>query len=155
MMPLQKSAFLEHPDARMSSSPAAGNRTAPAGATARLFAYGTLRDAGLLAAVIGKDSGWRYLGEGSVAGRLYDAGEYPVLGAREEAGDRVPGVLIELERGEDALARLDAYEGVDIGLYRRQAVAVQLSSGAVVEAWAYVYQRSVEGLRRIERWPAS
>lgn len=130
--------------------PATSGPAAPR--SALLFAYGTLRDPGRLRSLVGDACVWRYAGEASVQGRLYDAGAYPVLVPSPEAGDRVPGVLIELVPGEKALARLDAYEGVGTGLYRRRLLPVQTPTGTV-EAWVYVYQRSVRALRRIRCWP--
>ena len=119
-----------------------------------VFAYGTLREVDRLQALIGAVSGWRVAGEGSVQGRLYDAGEYPAVVPSDDARDRVAGILIELDDPGPALKRLDTYEGVDAGLYRRELVAVERSGGTVVDAWVYVYRRSVQGLPRIARWPS-
>jgi gamma-glutamylcyclotransferase (GGCT)/AIG2-like uncharacterized protein YtfP len=118
-----------------------------------VFAYGTLRDAACLNELIGNVSGWRVAGEGSIQGRLYDVGEYPALVSSDDAHDRVGGILIELDDPEPALKRLDTYEGVEAGLYRRELRTVDRSGGTLVDAWVYVYQRSVQGLLRIAGWP--
>ncbi|MGQ0563059.1 MAG: gamma-glutamylcyclotransferase family protein [Gemmatimonadota bacterium] len=92
-----------------------------------LFAYGTLRANG------GADSLLRdceRIGRGTVGGVLYDIdGEYPALvlyGSRPVAGDiwRCPNEL---------LGSLDAYEGVNDGLFRRVGVAVD-----GIACWTYV-----------------
>ena len=91
-----------------------------------LFVYGTLRSgegaAGLL-------RGCRPAGTGTVAGTLYDLGEYPALvldgrGVVEGEVWRCPA---------DALDRLDEYEGVPGGLYLRVRVGVDGT-----ECWTYV-----------------
>lgn len=69
------------------------------------------------------------MGEGAVAGTLYDAGEYPALllgGAGRVRGEvwRCPVPLLRV---------LDRYEGAAEGLFRRMAVEV----GDVV-CWVYV-----------------
>lgn len=60
------------------------------------------------------------VGSGSVAGTLYDAGEYPALLLGGET--RVSG---EVWRCPSSLLRvLDRYEGIGQGLFRRVAVEV-------------------------------
>ena len=116
-----------------------------------LFAYGTLKDPGRLAAVIGGATKCRRIGDGSIGGILYDAGGYPVLVPSQAAADTVPGVVLELD--DTALPQLDDYEGVDSGLYTRQWCAVRLADGTTVQAWVYVYARPVTALPRIAAWP--
>ena len=112
-----------------------------------LFAYGTLRDARQRALVLnGAPS--RALGQGTVAGALYDLGSYPGL---LPGADRVPGTVIQLA-ADDALSRLDEFEGVDSGLYVRRRATVHLDGGGVVEAWIYLYNRPVTGRPRIRAW---
>ncbi|MEM6929436.1 MAG: gamma-glutamylcyclotransferase [Myxococcota bacterium] len=97
--------------------------------TSALFVYGTLMEgqsqAGLLGGLPRR--------AGTVRGTLWDmpAG-YPALGPGVEVvhGEIVSGV------DERRLFVLDAYEGIDEGLYRRVEVEVQI--GLRVEgAWAY------------------
>ena len=116
-----------------------------------LFVYGTLKDARRLTTVVGPQVAVRVIGAGTVAGVLYDAGDYPALQPSTSADDLVRGLLLELD--DAALARLDAYEGVDGGLYVRQRCEVSTDDGAVQAAWVYVYKRHVAGLRRIAEWP--
>jgi len=117
----------------------------------QLFVYGTLKDASRLSAVLGP-SAWRLLGSATVAGILYDCGEYPALVSARTADDVVPGLLLELD-DEQALAQLDAYEGVDSGLYVRRRCEVRLDNGQLTNAWGYLYNRPTVGLRRIAAWP--
>lgn len=119
----------------------------------RLFVYGTLTERRRLGAVLGSSIGWRVLGRATVHGALYDCGEYPALVASAAPDDAVPGMLLELD-DDSALAQLDAYEGIDSGLYVRTEVEARLDDGRRPTAWTYVYNRSIAGLRRISAWPA-
>jgi gamma-glutamylcyclotransferase (GGCT)/AIG2-like uncharacterized protein YtfP len=121
----------------------------PAAADSHLFVYGTLlagarhpmgerlrREASLL-------------GEASIRGRLYSLGRYPGLVESAQEGDLVHGELYTLENPASALSWLDAYEGIRPGApadYERVERTVRLATGAALEAWVYLYRRSV-GLR--------
>jgi gamma-glutamylcyclotransferase (GGCT)/AIG2-like uncharacterized protein YtfP len=118
-----------------------------------LFVYGTLQDPQRLRTVLGPAARWRVLGAGTIRGVLYDAGPYPALRRSDSPADIVPGLLLELE-DESLLVALDRYEGVDSGLYLRERVQVYTADGAQQDAWAYTYNRSVAGFRRIQRWPS-
>jgi len=94
-----------------------------------LFAYGTLGPAGPEA--IGRD-GWA---ADAVRGRLFDLGTYPVLVDWD-----VPGVgwvegYVRPVGPAELEGRLDAYEGVDEGLYRRIAAPTRAGRWA----WVYAY----------------
>lgn len=115
-----------------------------------LFVYGTLRDGVRLAEVLGDASQWRYLGPATVTGDLYDAGEYPALLLRGDRGRDVEGLLVDLGNPPAALTALDLYEGVGAGLYVRQRCAARRPDGTELIAWVYEYNRSVEGLRRLD-----
>ena len=91
-----------------------------------LFAYGTLRTGGEAAVRL---AGCVHVKEASIEGTLYDLTEYPALllyGATPVRGEiwRCPSPL---------LARLDEYEGVDRGLFRRVARMVDEFA-----CWIYV-----------------
>lgn len=109
-----------------------------------LFAYGTLAPDGPEAASRG---GWS---ADSVRGRLYDLGLYPGL---VELGAPAAGWVEGYVRsvGEAELReRLDPYEGVAEGLYRRDATTTR----AGLFTWVYVYARSLpRGARGpLPRW---
>jgi gamma-glutamylcyclotransferase (GGCT)/AIG2-like uncharacterized protein YtfP len=118
-----------------------------------LFVYGTLRSDvghqmhGVLAA------GARLLGAATVHGELYAIGRFVALGSAD-AAHLVKGEVYEVK--EDAidrlLAMLDEYEGISDPRqddYRRDVVTATLGDGRAVRAWAYVLNRSSDGLRRI------
>lgn len=110
---------------------------------AYLFVYGTLRRA------LGHPMGRLLddatcLGEGSVAGRLYDLGAYPGLIRARSARDRVRGEVYRLPQPKLLLQRLDAYEGCRRrdqvpDEYRRQTTRVRLDDGRIITAWVYVF----------------
>ncbi|MBI4517543.1 MAG: gamma-glutamylcyclotransferase [Deltaproteobacteria bacterium] len=117
---------------------------------ARLFVYGTLRDAERLAAVIGAASAWRQLGAATIRGRLYDLGPYPAARPGRNPSERVRGVVFEFADGAAALLPLDEYEEtVATGLYARRRTRARLAAGRTLAAWFYVYRRPVRGLPRI------
>ena len=109
-----------------------------------LFAYGTLipreparRDA----------EGW--IGD-AVRGHLYDLGPYPGLIDLDDPAARWVEGFVRLVDEEELTARLDPFEAVDEGLYRREATTTR--SGR--RAWVYVYARPLpsEAQGPIERW---
>jgi gamma-glutamylcyclotransferase (GGCT)/AIG2-like uncharacterized protein YtfP len=76
---------------------------------------------------------------------MYDLGDYPGLVA--DASDTV-GVTGELWEVDAAtLAQLDAFEGVDEGLYQRQRVAL-MDTVNPIQVHTYLYARD-PGQRRI------
>lgn len=98
----------------------------PGGRT-RLFVYGTLRRGGGAEGLL---RGFERLGPAQVRGTLHDVeGRFPALVPEGEGAVRG-----EVWAGpEEALARLDAYEGVGEGLFRR----VRLEAAGKA-CWAYV-----------------
>jgi gamma-glutamylcyclotransferase (GGCT)/AIG2-like uncharacterized protein YtfP len=71
----------------------------------------------------------------SIAGQLIDMGEYPALHLSPWITSRVHGELIEVERLDTILDRLDEYEGPE---FRREIVHVTLDNGHSHAAWTYV-----------------
>jgi len=98
-----------------------------------VFVYGTLREGGGAEGLL---RGCARVGAGAVRGRLYDLGAYPalVLAAGEGA---VRGEVWGCPAA--VLPRLDAYEGVAEGLFRR----VRTEAGGV-ECWVYVAGPALE-----------
>jgi gamma-glutamylcyclotransferase (GGCT)/AIG2-like uncharacterized protein YtfP len=108
-----------------------------------LFAYGTLAPADLNVA---ERCGWV---ADRIRGRLFELTHYPALVAlNDPAAGWVSGFVRQVEPEE--FARLDLYEGVDEGLYRREITTTQ--SGR--QAWVYVYAPPLppEARGPIERW---
>ena len=111
---------------------------------AYLFAYGTLGPGHPLG---DSAAGWC---EDAVRGRLYDLGPYPALVDLDEpAAGRVEGYARPVV-GCELTERLDPYEGVDEGLFRR--VATTTRGGH--RAWVYVYARRLprNAWGPIKRW---
>ena len=116
-----------------------------------LFVYGTLRRDGKAASVL---RACEHVGTGEVGGVLYSIeGEYPALvlyGNSLVSGEiwRCPNEL---------LGTIDAYEGVDEGLFRRVGVRVRTESQAGLPCWTYVagpaLSRKLLPTRRIAHWP--
>jgi gamma-glutamylcyclotransferase (GGCT)/AIG2-like uncharacterized protein YtfP len=98
---------------------------------ALLFAYGTLAPEDAASAGRG---GWV---ADRVRGWLYDLGRYPALcNCGDPQANWVDGYVRSI--GHDELTRrLDPYEGVDEGLYRR--VTAETEGGRLV--WVYEYAR--------------
>jgi gamma-glutamylcyclotransferase (GGCT)/AIG2-like uncharacterized protein YtfP len=109
-----------------------------------LFAYGTLMPSGPDAA---EREGWR---PDAVRGRLFDLGPYPALIDLDDPeagwveGFVRPVDLVELE------TRLDPWEEVDRGLYRRTRTVTRASCCV----WVYVYDRPLPPHARgpLDRW---
>lgn len=105
-----------------------------------LFAYGTLGPGGPEAAEAG---GWR---ADAVRGRLFDLGPYPALvDCGDPAADWVRGYLRPTDLDE-LLGRLDPYEEVEHGLYRR----VETTTRSGHRAWVYEFARPLPpGVQRL------
>ncbi len=103
-------------------------------------------------AVIARDA--ESVGRATFRGRLYDLGEYPAAVPSTEDGDQVVGEVYRLCNAFEVLLRLDTYEACEPGHaepteYVRRREFVRLESGAVLEAWVYVYNLPVTSLPRI------
>jgi gamma-glutamylcyclotransferase (GGCT)/AIG2-like uncharacterized protein YtfP len=124
--------------------------------TLDLFVYGTLRDdpAHEMFHVLARNA--KFVGEATVAGRLYDLGEYPGLVLSSDGTDRVKGELYRLNEAtaKNALSVLDDYEGLGATdplphEYRRALVTACLTDGRSITAWAYILDRPSSSLPRI------
>lgn len=116
-----------------------------------LFIYGTLKRGASNHAVLADQA---FLGEARTVGgyRLYVVADYPGL-VRDPTDHR--GVVGELWTvTPDALARLDAFEGVPEKLYRRDRIELVAPQDTVV-AETYYYLRNTRGRRPIisGSWP--
>lgn len=99
-----------------------------------LFIYGTLQDADVLGAVLGRPVDTAMLRRARAPGHravAYPGRVYPAL--VEAEADAAPGLLLESLSGLD-LAVLDAFEGEE---YRRQSVTV-IADGLPLIAEAYL-----------------
>ena len=104
-----------------------------------------------------------FIGTARCRGRLYLVRHYPGLVLSEAEADVVFGELYRLRQPAELLAEFDMYEACGEGFkepteYIRRMLPVTLedaaageaSSGAVTEAWTYIYNWPVEQLVRIE-----
>ena len=137
------------PEAAGGEAEAPARRSRPyRGKGFHLFTYGTLRRSGEGAVLL---EGCKPVGPATITGTLYDIdGEYPALVLAGTG--RVQGEIWHCPA--PVLARLDAYEEVAAGLFRRVAALVE-----GVPCWVYVagpkLARRLTPRRRIEsgRWP--
>ncbi|WP_254864007.1 gamma-glutamylcyclotransferase family protein [Halovivax gelatinilyticus] len=96
-----------------------------------VFVYGTLTDPDRAAAVVGPGR-YEFRGSAALSGLDRVDGEYPTL----VPGGSTDGRLLAVD--ETGLGALDAYEGVDRGLYVRVPVTADHPSVASDAVWCYV-----------------
>lgn len=101
------------------------------------------------------------VGAASVPGLLFDVGPYPAAVLTRTGCETLYGEVWRLPRRRARLfAALDRYEGCGRGCeepspYVRIRTKVTLHTGVAITAWAYVWNRSVDGMKRFDggRWP--
>ena len=119
-----------------------------------MFVYGTLMQAydHPMARLLAEQA--ERVGEGSCCGRLYQIKHYPGLIESSDPTDRVFGELFRLRETKALLAQLDEYEGCGPSapqptLYIRAMRPIARAGQPDVDAWVYLYNRPVAGLKRI------
>lgn len=122
-----------------------------------LFVYGTLRRRSKSKMHRLLERNASFVGEGSVPGKLYSLGHYPALVPTQTTRSTVKGDIYKIGAGklDLLLAMLDEYEGcsdddAEPHEYRRAKLEVSIDRGDTVSAWAYVLNRSPEGLNLID-----
>jgi gamma-glutamylcyclotransferase (GGCT)/AIG2-like uncharacterized protein YtfP len=115
-----------------------------------LFVYGTLRTGCDNEQARALHARSRHMGSATLLGRLYRVDWYPVLVPDMAAGP-VVGDVFHMHDPVETLAWLDAYEECappfpEPWEYRRIVLPVKADNGRDLDAWAYVYNRPVEGL---------
>jgi len=120
---------------------------------AEIFVYGTLRKGFVPHSYL---HGWsvRFLGEGTIAGILYDLGEYPGAVPSDDPDNEIRGELYELTDPENQLRVLDGIEEFDsaqpeTSLFVRKSARVRLRTGKEVAAWVYFLPRKPRNARLI------
>lgn len=111
-----------------------------------MFVYGTLTDPGRVAAVLADgadDLEYEFANLATLEGLHRVDGEYPTLAP----GGSVDGRLLEVDPA--GIEMLDAYEGVERGLYVRVAVPVA-DDGT---AWVYVGDPDALAVADAVSWP--
>lgn len=119
----------------------------------KLFVYGTLLNDihSMIANHLKTHS--KFIGDGTVKGKLYDLGSYPGLIYLPEADTVVFGQVFELNTPQDILATLDTYEGISPdnlseNEYIREIVKVDIN-GKEEDCWTYLYLLKTDGLKEI------
>jgi len=117
-----------------------------------LFVYGTLRRRSRhpMARKLARRA--HFVGEATIAGRLYDLGRYPGLLEAAEPGDRVHGDVYDLGDDEATLREMDAYEGVESpwpAYFDRQRASVRMGDGNDRAVWVYYFRGAVHDEQRI------
>lgn len=113
-----------------------------------LFVYGTLkrRSRHPMAAHLAKSA--TFVGEATIAGRLYNLGRFPGLKEPRSFEDRVHGDVYDLGDNADAVLReMDAYENAESPPptpYERELATVRLADGRELEVWVYWYRGEVD-----------
>jgi gamma-glutamylcyclotransferase (GGCT)/AIG2-like uncharacterized protein YtfP len=120
-----------------------------------VFFYGTLLPEHARAAMRSVVARLTFYGKGSVAGVLYDLGEYPGAVLDESSDRRVHGAVFRLAEDAKILVELDRYEGYDASsplasLFVRRRCPVELSDGNILECWVYEYNGKPADARIIE-----
>jgi gamma-glutamylcyclotransferase (GGCT)/AIG2-like uncharacterized protein YtfP len=121
-----------------------------------LFVYGSLRQASEhdMASFLKKHS--VYIGAAVAHGRLYEIQGYPGMIAKKSRRDRVVGDLFKLHSTRWVLKTLDGYEecrplNSKPHEYQRKLIRIYGPKHKEYKAWVYIYNLSVNGLKRIEK----
>jgi gamma-glutamylcyclotransferase (GGCT)/AIG2-like uncharacterized protein YtfP len=85
-----------------------------------------------------------------VRGLLYDLGPYPAAMQIGRVEQEFGGWVLEISQEE--LERLDEYEGIAGGLYRR--IRTVTMAGRVVWVYEYSGELPEQGRGPLDRWPA-
>jgi gamma-glutamylcyclotransferase (GGCT)/AIG2-like uncharacterized protein YtfP len=126
-----------------------------------LFVYGSLMSTAghPMGARLRRDA--RLVGPATIPGRLYRVSWYPGVVESADPGQRVHGEVYALTNPSEALAWLDAYEGIvadseEISEYGRIERPVRLATGEEIAAWVYLFVKSVSGFALVPdgRWTA-
>lgn len=122
-----------------------------------IFVYGTLRrDANNpMSELLVRHA--EFVGEAVYQGKLFKIDYYPGAIPSDDPNDSVPGEVFRLDHANAALPLLDQYEEVgpeftEPNEYIRQQQTVVFNNGSAVAAWVYIYNRSTQGLERINEF---
>ena len=120
-----------------------------------LFVYGTLRSGARHPMHQAIAAACRFVGEGRMAGKLYNCGEYPCAVALPLGTDWVQGDLYAISGDQAELFRtLDSYEGCgpedpSPQEFRRCPCLVATPADSQVSAWVYLYNWDITDLSPI------
>ncbi len=114
-----------------------------------LFVYGTLRPGFTNAHARLLHRYTEYVGEGLLAGRLFDIGSYPGATHEPDGHTFVRGAVYDISNNPTILTRLDRYEGVSTppnanDEYVRAIVPVRVGEQQFL-CWTYLYNWPLTG----------
>lgn len=109
----------------------------------KIFFYGTLKSGFSAHYLLEHDAKFVAKATTSSQYSLYDVGSFPGM-VKEESQSGVKGELFEVNK--KCLERLDRYEGIEHGLFRRDEI--ELDDGNKV--LAYLFNRSFQDAEKIE-----
>ena len=122
--------------------------------TQRLFVYGTLRrdSRHSMFHLLARHA--EFEGRARIRGRLYDLGEYPGVLITTDRSRWVHGDVYTLKNADEALARLDEYEGCGPGDPKPHEFEpvmddAVLEDGRIKRVWVYVYRGALDGKQEI------
>ena len=116
---------------------------------AHLFVYGTLRKTFSAYSLV--EDYFSFVCNAQTKGKLYDEGSFPAAVSTEE-DVFIQGELHQIKNDghfEEAFGKLDEYEEVNEGLFRRELTIV-FAGNNLVTSWIYWYNKRVENLVVIE-----
>ena len=122
-----------------------------------IFVYGTLRrDANNpMSELLARHT--EFVGEAFYRGELFKIDYYPGVVPSNDPNAIVRGEVYRLHQTDVVLPLLDQYEEFgpefpEPNEYIRQRQSVMLSDGSAVATWVYIYNRSTQGLERINEF---
>ena len=117
----------------------------------QIFVYGTLMSSFDNPMAYLLDSNCQLVGKGTLSGKLYDTGDYPVALFEDDTDDAVIGEihLIHPEKFQQVLNMLDKYLGYvendePHSLYLRNILPIADEQGHEVPCWVYTYNKSID-----------
>lgn len=113
-----------------------------------LFVYGTLHPDRAPDEIKSAVDRMIPIAQGTIAGTLYNLGEYPGLTLDAATKHEVRGTVFELPDGEQFLDKLDDYEGYlpsdpANSLFIRSEQLIALDDGTERLCWVYLYNRKL------------
>jgi gamma-glutamylcyclotransferase (GGCT)/AIG2-like uncharacterized protein YtfP len=96
-----------------------------------------------------------FVGNGSYQGKLYQVAYYPGVVPSDNPQNRAQGEVYQLNDADKLFAQLDEYEECSQHFpqpteYIRCKQNVTLTTGEIMAAWIYLFNRATTGLQLIE-----
>jgi gamma-glutamylcyclotransferase (GGCT)/AIG2-like uncharacterized protein YtfP len=119
-----------------------------------LFVYGTLRRETASRMYHQLAQHCEYVTDATLQAKLFEVAGYPGAVESGNSDDRVHGELYRIVDKDLLLAQLDEYEACSDRFpqpheYVRKKLPVTVAANEKIEAWVYVFNHAVTGLRQI------